>query len=180
MKFLRNFLASILGTFTAFGIIFIFLLLVVSVISETEKITVHNNTVLEIKLETLVKDFAPKSTDPIDEILGVNKFKIGLNELLNAIENASTDPKIKGISISTFGVGAGVAQLQAIRKKLENFKASGKFISAYADVYDQKSYYLSSVADSVFLNPIGAVDFKGLSSEILFYKDLEDKSGVKI
>jgi protease-4 len=178
MNFLRNLIASIFGTLIALGIILILIVLLASVIGETDKISVKENTVLEIKLEKSVKDFAPKSDNPIDEILGLNDDKIALNEIINAIENAKDDANIKGISINTMGVGAGIAQTQTIRNKLEEFKASGKFINAYADVYDQKSYYLSSVADSIFLNPAGSVDFKGLASEVLFYKDLEDKSGV--
>lgn len=178
MNFLRNLIASIFGTLIALGIILILIVLLASAIGETDKISVKENTVLEIKLEKTVKDFAPKSDNPIDEILGLNDDKIALNEIINAIENAKDDANIKGISINTMGVGAGIAQTQTIRNKLEEFKASGKFINAYADVYDQKSYYLSSVADSIFLNPAGSVDFKGLASEVLFYKDLEDKSGV--
>lgn len=180
MKFLRNLLAAILGTFIALGIIFMLTMIVVSAISKSEKISVQTNSVLEINLETRVKDYAPKSSDPFNEIFGMNEEKMGLNEIINAIENAKNDSNIKGISLSTIWVNAGIAQTQAIRNKLEEFKESGKFIHAYADVYDQKTYYLSSIADSVFLNPIGAIDFKGLSSEIVFFKDFEDKTGVKM
>ncbi len=180
MKFLRNLLAAILGTFIALGIIFMLTMIVVSAISKSEKTSVQTNSVLEINLETSVKDYAPKSSDPFNEIFGIKEEKMGLNEIINAIENAKNDTNIKGISITTIWVNAGIAQTQAIRNKLEEFKETGKFIHAYADVYDQKSYYLSSVADSVFLNPIGAIDFKGLSSEILFFKDFEDKTGVKM
>lgn len=148
--------------------------------SDTEKVKVESSSVLEIKLDKVVKDFAPKSDDPIEEILGLNNQKLGLNNILNAIENAKTDEKIEGISLRTMGITSGVAQTQAIRNKLLEFKESGKFIYAYADVYDQKSYYLSSVADSVFMNPVGEVSFKGLSGEILYYKDLQDKTGVKM
>ncbi len=180
MKFLRNLLAAIIGTFIALGIIFMFMMILVSAVSKTEKISVQTNSVLKINLEAQVKDYAPKSSDPFDEIFGFNDNKIGLNEIINAIENAKDDDNIKGISLSTLWVNAGIAQTQAIRKKLEEFKETGKFIHAYADVYDQKSYYLSSVADSVFLNPVGGIDFKGLSTEILFFKDFEDKTGLKM
>ncbi len=180
MKFLRNLLASIIGTFIALGLIFILFLLIAVAVGDTEKVTVENNSVLEIKLHTLVKDYAPKSDDPFVELLGLNDEKIGLNVLLNAIENAKYDDNIKGISITTLGVNAGIAQTQAIRNKLLEFKETGKFIKAYADVYMQKAYYISSVADSMYMNPVGMIDFKGLSSEILFYKDLEDKTGVKM
>ena len=180
MNFLRNLIASIFGTLIALGVIFMLFLLIAVAFGDAEKVTLKNNSVLEIKLETLVKDYAPKSSDPFDEFLGFNDEKIGLNEIINAIENAKYDANIKGISISTLGVYAGIAQTQAIRNKLLEFKETGKFIKAYADIYSQKSYYLSSVADSIFLNPVGAIDFKGLSSEILFFKEFEDKTGVKM
>lgn len=180
MKFLRNLLASIIGTLIALGIIFMLFAVVASAFSEVDKVSVTNNTVLEIKLDKTVKDYAPKSEDPFDEILGLNKDKIGLEAIINAIENAKTDDNIKGISIFLENVNAGIAQTQAIRNKLNEFRETGKFIFAYADSYNQKAYYLSSVADSVFINPVGAVDFKGLSSEVLFYSDFQEKTGVKM
>jgi len=180
MNFLRNLLASIIGTLIALGIILVFFLLIAVAFGENEKISLKNNSVLELKLEALVKDYAPKSDDLFDKIFGFEDDKIGLNSIINAIENAKDDENIKGISITTLGVNAGISQTQAIRNKLLEFKETGKFIKAYADIYDQKSYYFSSVADSIFMNPVGAIDFKGLSSEVLFYKDLEDKTGVKM
>ncbi len=184
MNFLKNLLASILGTFIVFGIILLLFFGIISVmassVGDIKTVNLKSNSVLELKLEALVKDYAPKSDDPFDKIFGFDDDKIGLNSILNAIENAKDDENIKGISITTLGINAGIAQTQAIRNKLLEFKESGKFIKAYADIYDQKSYYFSSVADSIFINPVGAVDFKGLSSEVLFYKDLEDKTGVKM
>ena len=178
MNFLRNLFASIFGTLIALGIILVLFLLIAAAVGDTKKVSVASNSILEIQLQELVKDYAPKSENPLDEIFGFNDAKIGLNTIINAIENAKYDEKIKGISITSLGVNAGIAQTQAIRNKLVEFKESGKFVMAYADMFDQKSYYFSSVADSIFLNPVGAIDFKGLSSEILFYKDLEDKTGV--
>ncbi len=184
MNFLRNLLASILGTFITLGVILVLFILIISAMASSvgaiESVELKNNSVLELKLESLVKDYAPKSDDPFDKFFGFDDDKIGLNSIINAIENAKEDENIKGISITTLGVNAGIAQTQAIRNKLLEFKETGKFIKAYADIYDQKSYYFSSVADSIFMNPVGAIDFKGLSSEILFYKDLEDKTGVKM
>ena len=181
MKFLRNLLASIFGTFIALGIIFMLFILIASVASETEKVTVKKNSVLEIKLNGVIKDYAPKSDNPFDELFGFNEDKMGLNEILNAIENAASDSNIKGISIDLSGIiNGGIAQTQAIRNALLEFKESGKFIKSYADMYDQQSYYLSSVADSVYVNSFGAIDFKGLSSEVLYYKDIQYKTGVKM
>jgi protease-4 len=180
MKFLRNLLASILGTMIALGIIFLLFIVIAMALGETDKVVVKNNSVLEIKLDAVVKDYAPKGNDFFDEFLALRDEKMGLNEILNAIENAKNDVNITGISINTLNVNAGISQTKAIRNKLEEFKESGKFIMAYGDVYNQKSYYLSSVADSVFMNPLGGIEFKGLSSEVLFFKDLQDKTGVKM
>lgn len=180
MKFLRNLLAAIIGFFIAMGLLFVLFIAIASAFSEEEKVKVTKNTVLELNLSDAVKEYVPKSDDPFEELFGDNRFKIGLNGILNAIENAKKDDNIKGISVIGLNANAGLAQLQAIRNKLADFKESNKFVNAYADIYSQKGYYLSSVADSIFINPVGAVDFSGLSSEILFFKDLQEKSGVKM
>ena len=180
MKFLRNFFASILGTLTALFLIFIFFMLIASFLGDQDKIVVSSNSVLELDLTAQIKDYAPKEDNPFAEIFDLSDGKIGLNNIINAIENAKTDNNIKGINLTTSFVNAGIAQTQTIRKKLEDFKKSGKFIYAYNDIYTQKNYYLSSVADSVFLNPVGIIDFKGLAAEILYYKDFQEKYGVKM
>ena len=180
MKFLRNLLASILGTLTALFIIFLFFMLIASIAGSKDEIEVYPNSVLELDLTTPIKDYAPKDDNPFAEIFDLEDPILGLNTIINAIENAKTDNNIKGISIKTSFISAGLAQTQAIRKKLEEFKESGKFVYAYNDIYSQKSYYLSSVADSLFLSPVGIVDFRGLSAEILYYKDFEDKYGIKM
>lgn len=180
MKFLRNLLASIIGFFISIFLIFIFFIFIASLMGSPDEIIVKPNSVLKLDLTTSIKDYAPKDTNPLAEILELNDQKLALNKILNAIDNAKTDANIKGINIRTVYVNAGIAQTQAIRNKIEEFKKSGKFVYAYNDFFDQKSYYLSSVADSVFLNPVGMVDFKGLSTEILYYKDFEDKYGVKM
>lgn len=180
MKFLGNLLASILGTLIALGIIFLLFIVIAMALGETDKVAVKSNSVLEIKFDGAVKDYAPKGNDFLDEFFAFTDGKVGLNEIINAIENAKNDENIAGISINALDVNAGISQTQAIRNKLEEFKESGKFIMAYGDVYNQKSYYLSSVADSVFMNPLGGIDFKGLSTEVLFFKDLQDKTGVKL
>ena len=180
MKFLRNLLASVLGFFIALFLLFVFFFAIATIVGAEEQIVVKSNSVLELDLSTPIKDYAPKEDNPIAEALELNEERLALNKIINAIENAKTDDKIKGISIKTTFVNAGVAQTQAIRNKLEEFKESGKFIYAYNDIYTQKNYYLSSVADSLFLNPVGAIDFRGLSTEILYFKDFEDKYGIKM
>ena len=184
MTFLRELLAVILGVFISFFIMFFIFVAIGSALSssfmEEEKVLVKDNSVLVLKLDEQVRDFAPKSDDPFEQLLGFDDELIGLNTIINAIDNAKYDEKIKGISIESMYLRAGIAQVQEIRDKLYEFKESGKFVLAYADYYDQKNYYLSSVADSIYVYPEGGLDFRGLSSEILFFKDFQDKYGIKM
>ena len=119
MKFLRNLLASILGFFIAIFLLFVFFFAVASIVGAEEKIVVKSNSVLELDLSTPIKDYAPKENNPIAEALELTDEKLALNKIINAIENAKNDSKIKGISIKTAFVNAGIAQTQAIRNKIE-------------------------------------------------------------
>ena len=177
MKFLRNLAATILGVFIAVFIA-IFFFVVIAAMSKGNKVTIKKNSILELQLENKINDDY-NVTNPFEELLGDSNKILSLHKILAAIENAKEDDNIKGISIKTLGVNAGMAQTQAIRNALLNFKESGKFITAYADYYGQKNYYLSSVADSLYVNPVGGIDLKGLAAELLFFKDFQDKYGVK-
>ena len=179
MKFLRNFLASIFGTLVAFGIIWLMFIMFFAILSSSEEpVSVRNNTVLSLQFSEPIVDYVGYNTD--EPFSGFFEEAAGLDQIIHAIRIAKNDPKIKGINIKTSSLMAGMAQTQEIREVLEDFKSSGKFIYAYADFYGQKEYYLASVADKVFLNPQGILDFKGLSSEVLFFKDLQEKTGVKM
>jgi protease-4 len=157
------------------------LILIASVIETDEVIEVKTQSVLKVTFdESILKDYAPKDESPLGILMQLDSDYMGLDQVLNAIENAKTDHNIEGISIEMKFLNAGMAQTQALRRKLQEFKETGKFVSAYADFYDQKNYYLSSVADSIFINPLGMVEFRGLSTEVLYYKDFEDKYGVKM
>ncbi|WP_139956112.1 signal peptide peptidase SppA [Flavicella sediminum] len=180
MDFLKNLLASVMGFFIACTIILFSIILIAFFVGQEEEIEVKTNSVLKLSLEAVVKDYAPKATDPISEILGQNEDFIGLNAIATAIENAKYDANIKGISLETKAVSAGLTQVKSIREALTSFKESGKFIFAHGDFYGQKEYYLSSVADSVFVSPLGEVEFKGLAFETLFFKDFQDKYGMKM
>lgn len=179
MKFLRNLLATILGVFIACGLMFFILIAIGSSLSKSTKVSVKSNSVLELNLDNPLKDHY-SVTDPFAELMGDNSKVLSLHQVIAAIENAKTDDNIKGISIRADYMSASLNHVQIIRDKLVEFKESGKFISAYSDVYGQANYYISSVADSVFVNPTGGIDLKGLGAEILFYKDFEDKYGVKM
>ena len=179
MKFLRNLLAAILGTLIALGIIFMFFLIIATIAGSAEQpIIVKDNTVLEIAFDQPLKDYGGtyRFTDLDYQFEEFN----GVNNVLFAINKAMDDDKIKGISIHSSFLNTGAATTKSIRDAILAFKDSGKFVYAYGDMYMQKDYYLASVADSVFLNPTGTLDFRGLSSEVLFFKELQENSGVKM
>ena len=179
MKFLRNLLAAIMGCLVAFGIIFFMFFVFASLLSSTEDaVSVKQNSVLELQLQLPISDYVGANAD--DPFASLFQESQGLDEILNAIEVASKDDDIKGISINNNFTLAGLAQTQEIRRALLDFKNNDKFIYTFSDFYMQKDYYLASVADSIFINPVGAIDFKGLASEVLFFKDLQEKTGVKM
>lgn len=179
MKFLRNLLAAIIGCLIAFGIMFVMFLVLAALIGTGEEtVVVKDNTVLELQLQTPIQDYVGMDdSNPFAGLFNVNQ---GLDDILHAIRIAKEDDRIKGISLKNNILMAGLAQTQAIREALLDFAESGKFIYAFGDYYTQKDYYLASVANKVFLNPVGALDFKGLSTEVLFFKDLQEKSGIKM
>jgi protease-4 len=111
---------------------------------------------------------------------GDDNNTIGLNDILASIQKAKENDNIKGIYIKANYLSTSFASLEAIRAALDDFKSSGKFIVAYADSYSQGLYYLSSVANKVVLNPRGVVDWRGLASVPMFYKDLLEKLGVEM
>jgi protease-4 len=179
MNFLRNFLAAIIGCLVAFGVVFIMFFVLISLLGSDENaVTIKDNSVLELQLQRPIADYT--GSDELNPFAGIFESPQGLDEILHAITVAKDDERIKGISLNNNFILAGLAQTQAIRKVLVEFKSTGKFIYTYGDFYSQKDYYLASVADSMFMNPVGVLDFKGLSSEVLFYKDLQEKTGVKM
>lgn len=180
MKFLGNVLATIVGLFVFFMLFFFGFLIIGALFGgDSDKVTVKDNSVIEFNLGNISNDYAGKYSDPLVTLFS-GEANVGVSDVISAIEAAKTDDNIKGISILNNTSTIGIAQMKALRDQLEDFKKSGKFVVAYADVYSQREYYLNSVADTIYLNPVGEMDFKGLSSEIMFYKDLQEKSGVKM
>ena len=180
MRFLGNVLATIVGLFVFLMLFFFGIVLIAAIFGgETEEVTVKNDSVIELNLKRITNDYAGKYTDPWMEILSDGE-KVGLSDILNAIEEAKTDNDIKGISILNGESELGMAQRKALRDALEDFKKSGKFVMAYSNMYSQKEYYLNSVANTIYINPVGEFEFKGMSAELMFFKDLQEKSGVKM
>ena len=179
MKFLGNVLSTIVGLFV-FCMLFFFGILIIAAIfgGNSGATLVENNSVLELNLEEVTNDYGGKFN--FEEIGFYEANHDGLTDILKAIETAKTDDKIKGISILNNTLALGVAQTKALRDQLEDFKKSGKFVMAYGNVYSQKDYYLNSVANTVYLNPVGELDFKGLSTEVMYYKYFQEKTGLKM
>ncbi len=108
-----------------------------------------------------------------------NKGPVSLMDIRRAIEFASHDPRIKGLLINTRTVNGDWAQTEELRQAIKEFKSSGKPVIAFSDVYDQKAYYLATVADRIYLVPTGNMVWKGLAAQLLYYKDLLDKLGIE-
>lgn len=181
MNFLKNVLSTVLGLFVFLFILFFGFILIAALFggNDSKTVIVKDNSVIELNLEEVTNDYGGKFLYEDFSFLNEEKTN-GLSDIINAIDAAKTDDKIKGISILNNISLLGMAQSKALRDKLEDFKKSGKFVVAYANSYTQKEYYLNSVADTIYLNPVGEMDFKGLSSEVMFYKDFQEKTGLKM
>lgn len=181
MNFLKNVLATLVGLFIFCFLFFFFIISLGSVMaaSSTSKSSgAKKNSIIKLDLlkvmedyggSTFIKDFEYRETK-----------SDGLVDVLMALDHAKEDKNIKGISIENNLSFLGFTQRKAIREKLEEFKKTGKFVIAYADNYTQAEYYMSSVADTMYINPLGSIDFKGLATEILYMKDLQEKTGIQM
>lgn len=174
--------ASTLGVFVAitlFGIASIFALVgIISSVGSTPAYTPKANTVFKIKLNGPLVDNTKEN--PLDMLMGNEESTLSLKDLLSAIRTARQNDNIRGIYLESGALSTGSASLTAIRDALAEFKKSGKFVVAYADNYTQGNYYLCSVADQLFLNPLGILQLTGLASQTMFYKGLLDKLGVEM
>ena len=177
MKFLGNVLATVIGIFVFIMLFFFGAVFLAALFGGDEKVSVKSDSVIELNLKEIKDDYAGKYKDPWVAAFS-DKKSIGLTDVINAIEAAKTDDNIKGISILNDESSLGLAQYKDLRNALESFKKSGKFVWAYANSYSQKEYYLTSVANTIYINPVGDLDFKGLSSEVMFFKDFQEKSGI--
>ena len=176
-RFLRNTLSSFLAMILLCILIIVFIFYLVP---KEEVVVVKDNSVLRIEFKGLILDRT--SGNPFDDISLFNFSEEGsveLKDILDNIEKAKNDDKIKGIYLNFSSVNAGFSQIEEIRNKLLDFKKSGKFIYSYADSYSQTAYYLASVSDKIGLNPEGIIELKGLSAGIIFYKGLMDKLGIE-
>lgn len=185
-SFLKYTLATIVGIMIVHVILFfIFIGFIGAIASFSEKtVTVKNNSILTIKLEGEILDrTSDNPLDNIDFLSFTPKKNLGLNKILASIQKAAKDSRIQGIYLDLTEIQGNFGALaftQEIRNALQKFKESGKFIYSYSNLgYSQKSYYLATVADKIFVNPETPLLLTGMSSSISFYKETLAKLGIQ-
>ncbi len=179
-NFFSRVFSTIVGNLLTFSILFILFvgLIFISSLSGSGVKPVNKDSILEISLEQPIMESDMDRT-PINLFnLSEEQGTYYLSNIIDAINNAATDDKIKGISLNISNFMGGYTQADDVRTALENFKKSGKFIYAYSNNTSQISYYIMSVADKMYQNPLGMTMVQGLSTEVMFYKNFGDKYGV--
>ena len=183
-NFLKYTLATITGIIITSILFFVILIATLSalVASADKPVTISDNSILVLKAGVDIPDRG--NQNPLEKIDFFNMSFTpapGLNEILQNIEKASADSKIKGILIENGLLPSGWATTGEIRNALNKFRSDGKFIISYSDyVLTQECYYLSTVANKIYINPVSMVEFKGLSSEVMFFKKALEKIGVEV
>jgi protease IV len=183
-NFFKNILSTILGLIFGLGIIIALFFVAVGLLSsnfsdKTPKL--KDNSILKIDLSKEVVERS--SGNPFDDLNFMNpepKKQLELKQILDNIEKAKSDTKIKGIYIYSPFINAGLSKTEEIRNKLLEFKKTGKPIISYNEMYSSKGYYLASVSDKVFLNPLGTITHQGLSATLMFFKEMLEKLNIDI
>ncbi|MDR3094882.1 MAG: signal peptide peptidase SppA [Bacteroidales bacterium] len=183
VKFLKYLLASFIGCFIALFLLFFILIGMMGALSSLadQPVTVSSHSVLKIELNTEIVERTVESTFPnIDYTTMHSKQVMGLNKILAAIKRAKNDHRISGIYLNLTTIPAGFAIVEEIRDALADFKESGKFILSYSDEYTQKSYYLASIADKVYINSSGDFLWRGAGVQMPFFKNALDKLDIEM
>lgn len=180
-QFFKTVFASTLGVLVALGIVtmgsIFFIIGVAASADGSSEYKPEKNTVFKLSLNGVLVDQAVKN--PFSELMGESSNQMAVSDVIKAIRRAKANDNIKGIYLEAGSLSTGFAGIEAIRRELVDFKDSGKFIVSYGDFYTQGSYYLCSVADSIFLNPQGSVSLVGLASQGMFFTGLAEKLGVE-
>ena len=140
--------------------------------------TISNSSLFKLELKGTVNERVVEN--PFATLMGEEQAALGLNDILASIQKAADNDLIKGIYLEAGNISAQPASIEEIRNALVRFKQTGKFIVAYGDTYSEADYYICSVADKVILNPKGIVDWHGLASQTIYFKDLLDQLGVEM
>lgn len=177
--FIKNVLATMVGMFGFFIVMGVIgmMSIIGMIASGNAAQNVEKNSVFVLNLSGTISEQG--SENPLSMFTGDNSLNSGLNDILSSINKAKANDDIKGIYIEAGALAANYATLQEIRNALADFRKSGKWIVAYGDFYTQGAYYVASVADKVYINPKGIVDWHGIGAQTMFYKDFMAKFGVK-
>lgn len=177
--FIKNVLATMVGMFGFFIVMGVIgmMSIIGMIASGNAAQNVEKNSVFVLNLSGTISEQG--SENPLSMFTGDNSLNSGLNDILSSIKKAKANDDIKGIYIEAGALMTNYATLQEIRNALADFRKSGKWIVAYGDFYTQGAYYVASVADKVYINPKGIVDWHGISAQTMFYKDFMAKFGVK-
>ncbi|MDR1782860.1 MAG: signal peptide peptidase SppA [Dysgonamonadaceae bacterium] len=179
-SFIKMVFASIIGVFIASALVFFLSLVIIGGMAATmgsSKYVLQDNTILRIDLNGSIADRISEE-NPLASLMGEEPSD-DLDAILSAIEKAKSNDKIKGIYLRSGSLETGYATIESIRKALLDFKESGKFIIAYGDDFSQRTYFVCSVADSIFMNPDGIFDLRGLASTIQFNKGILKNWGLE-
>lgn len=177
--FIKNVLATMVGMFGFFIVMGVIgmMSIIGMIASGNAAQNVEKNSVFVLNLSGTISEQG--SENPLSMFTGDNSLNSGLNDILSSIKKAKANDEIKGIYIEAGALMTNYATLQEIRNALADFRKSGKWIVAYGDFYTQGAYYVASVANKVYINPKGAIDWHGIGAQTMFYKDFMAKFGVK-
>jgi protease-4 len=179
--FFKFMFASMVGFILSSILLFLIMMIVIaSLVSMSTKnvVIVPQKSVLELKLDTPIPDREPKTPSSFwVSSFGMKKV-VGLDDILKNIEKAKNDDNIKGIYLELSVIPSGIGTMEEIRDKLLDFKESGKFIICFGEAFSQGAYYMATVADKIYLQPTGMLQFKGLNAEMMFFKGTLDKLDV--
>ncbi len=175
----RLIVSSLVGSILSVMVILIISFFIISNVSSTDEVVLKPNSVLRLNLDGAL----PELSNNVGQDIMSGQFntsnKVGLSDLCRLIDKAAEDDNIKGIFIDPKQVSMGWSTAKVLRDKLIDFKESGKFIVAYSTMFSQRSYYLASVADELYIHPEGGFSFMGMASQLMYFKGLMDKLGVK-
>lgn len=183
-EFFKYVFATVVGIIISSVALFILFVVIlfaaISSINTDKKVMVKDNSILYLNLDQEITERTPENSLAGIPIIGGSEEKvIGFNDLIKALKAAKTDDKIKGVYLDVSAPNAGMATMLEVRNAILDFKTSKKPVIAYSEIYSQGAYYLASAASKVYLNPQGALEFKGFSAELTFFKGALDKLGVE-
>jgi protease IV len=183
-EFFKYFFATIIGFIISTVLIFVLgIVIIIGLVASVDSdktVQVSAKSVLFLNLDQAIIERTPNDTfNNIPLVGGTGEKKIGFYDLIKALKHAKEDDNIECIYLTVSSANAGFATMKEVRDALIDFKKSGKKVIAYSEVYTQSAYYLASAADKVYLNPEGALEFKGLNTEVMFFKGALDKLGIE-